>query len=469
MTFVLEVTSNLVTAPTSGTKPVIFASTNFPNENHWYVAATSDEPLTSLTQTWEIDGGCYGEAGRIYIVACLPREGVEFTQGQQMRGPPFDGYCLALGSYCGGTCSSLVKTPPYCLSNNVINNTLLLSSNSIPCSNSEDSESSCTDVVQDSNTLSSGAASITFLYLSFMSLISFMVQHFSPFGAALQRFMALWHPNVTEEVIPLNRPPLPKWKGRKRLCNYAAVSVLCSEGPFHFFRNIFGVAHSFSVVGMLNFQGFVRQFYHLMSNPRLDTRSLWKLLCNVPFSPTDKEMEDILPSNINDTIGNLIDQWNVKNPPNNNFNVNGADDNGYNFFEVDTITNSTLWKNAAGLHAVAQHHKQLSNAYLAIFDARHMVGPKFWRATVPEFGKKHSSTLRFVQVMQYFPMVNAESDTFDRNNFNNYLYMNPMRDQIGTVTSCGTNALWRLDGDFELKKLTFIEDTESSHWFPKEW
>jgi hypothetical protein len=50
--------------------------------------------------------------------------------------------------------------------------------------------------------------------------------------------------------------------------------------------------------------------------------------------------------------------------------------------------------------------------------------------------------MRLAQVMQHFPNIDAENEYFDRGNFFNYLYSNALRNQIQSVTSCGTNALW---------------------------
>ncbi len=53
-----------------------------------------------------------------------------------------------------------------------------------------------------------------------------------------------------------------------------------------------------------------------------------------------------------------------------------------------------------------------------------------------------NTRLRLCQVMQYFPGVNVADDYFDRGNSFNYLYNNALRQQIQSVTSCGTNAVW---------------------------
>ena len=176
---------------------------------------------------------------------------------------------------------------------------------------------------------------------------------------------------------------------------------------------------------------------------------------------------------------------------------------------------------------------------MTVMDARHMMTPAFWQHTLPAFfipgsklgviprnvgsemyGSAHTSTdhqltydihrgeeeyfentnMRLAQVMQHFPVVNAENDYFDRGNFFNYLYSNALRNQIRSVSSCGTNALWYVfylrsgfcylhirtlntpllvaisiysrslrpfpTGDpFNFSGQTLIEDTETSHVF----
>jgi len=128
----------------------------------------------------------------------------------------------------------------------------------------------------------------------------------------------------------------------------------------------------------------------------------------------------------------------------------------------------------------------------AIFDARHMPHEKFWWWVLPAFFQRKQDNQRadvrhdvsFVQVPQRFAKLQNSKDFLDVTNGMGFNLINQMRNNVGAVTSCGTNAVWLLPSAKDLphidankngtdekrwfdstyyEELTKIEDTASSH------
>jgi len=118
-----------------------------------------------------------------------------------------------------------------------------------------------------------------------------------------------------------------------------------------------------------------------------------------------------------------------------------------------------------------------------IFDARHQPHPDFWRKVLPkfmnntEYGYTYevNDTVSLVQAPQSFALVAVEEDILDVLNGMTFNIMNVIRNRCGGVTSCGTNAVWRIDArEFSRQdenadaneyfdSRTKIEDTASTH------
>jgi hypothetical protein len=121
-----------------------------------------------------------------------------------------------------------------------------------------------------------------------------------------------------------------------------------------------------------------------------------------------------------------------------------------------------------------------------IFDARHQPHPDFWYQCLPKFMKNSdfgytyevNENVCMVQAPQSFASVSKDDDILDVLNGMTFNVMNIIRNRCGGVTSCGTNAVWNIDGA-ELSgahghgesvpvqeyfdSRTKIEDTASTH------
>jgi len=121
-----------------------------------------------------------------------------------------------------------------------------------------------------------------------------------------------------------------------------------------------------------------------------------------------------------------------------------------------------------------------------IFDARHQPHPDFWYQCLPKFMKNSdlgytyevNESVCMVQAPQSFASVSKDDDILDVLNGMTFNVMNIIRNRCGGVTSCGTNAVWNIDGA-ELSgagrrnkcapvqeyfdSRTKIEDTASTH------
>ena len=107
--------------------------------------------------------------------------------------------------------------------------------------------------------------------------------------------------------------------------------------------------------------------------------------------------------------------------------------------------------------------------FMAVIDARHMiVQPNiFWDSALPHFTIKigNKKTL-LVQYPQWFSNQCQKSDVLDNSNLSFYLIFQTLRDCAKVITSCGTNAIWRVDiEDFSFSLISCIEDTGTSHNF----
>jgi hypothetical protein len=118
-----------------------------------------------------------------------------------------------------------------------------------------------------------------------------------------------------------------------------------------------------------------------------------------------------------------------------------------------------------------------------IFDARHMPHPDFWRKCLPKFMNNKdlgytyevNDQVCMVQAPQSFASVKLDDDILDVTNGMCFNVMNVIRNRCGGVTSCGTNAIWHINGkDFSrlddasvtneyFDSRTKIEDTASTH------
>ena len=127
-------------------------------------------------------------------------------------------------------------------------------------------------------------------------------------------------------------------------------------------------------------------------------------------------------------------------------------------------------------------HRADAHLLFAIFDCRHMATQGFWDAVIPYFyGYKHQrnpwarglkidGSVAFVQLPQTFTSLSLDSDIFDMRNEYLFRIANNIRNGVGAITSCGTNAVWNYDIRFQENPLehrfnedTMIEDTASSH------
>mmetsp|Transcript_8245 Transcript_8245/g.25499 ORF Transcript_8245/g.25499 Transcript_8245/m.25499 type:complete len:1624 (-) Transcript_8245:637-5508(-) len=131
---------------------------------------------------------------------------------------------------------------------------------------------------------------------------------------------------------------------------------------------------------------------------------------------------------------------------------------------------------------VYNRNKVDAHLLFAIMDCRHMGQKGFWDAVIPYFYTyKHiknpwgrqleiDSSVAFVQLPQTFTALSLEADIFDMRNEYAFRLANNLRNGVGAITSCGTNAVWNYDIRYQENPLehrfnedTMIEDTASSH------
>eukprot|EP00922_Rhytidocystis_sp_ex-Travisia-forbesii_P018078 GHVS01026924.1.p1 GENE.GHVS01026924.1~~GHVS01026924.1.p1 ORF type:complete len:1074 (+),score=129.32 GHVS01026924.1:79-3222(+) len=117
---------------------------------------------------------------------------------------------------------------------------------------------------------------------------------------------------------------------------------------------------------------------------------------------------------------------------------------------------------------------------LGIVDCRHLASPNFWRKMIPHFFTSNKTVAQrtdrnmqeshecvainprvaFAQAPQNF--VDHQNDSkLDMENDYIFRLIGYIRGEAGTVTSCGTNAVWRVPRRFENRVL--VEDTSTSH------
>lgn len=171
------------------------------------------------------------QGGRLYLVACLPAEGQVFLQGEQLRGPPFDDRCSAIGTWCGGSCSS-VLSPAHC---DVDTHEILPLP---PGSYSNIFENNAT-LPAGSYTFSShasGTMTIIFVFFTVLSVITFLLNHCAPVAACLEGFG-----KTEDEIFKKRCPPLDKIKHKHKEISVAVVSIFCYEKAFHITRNLIGM------------------------------------------------------------------------------------------------------------------------------------------------------------------------------------------------------------------------------------
>lgn len=110
--------------------------------------------------------------------------------------------------------------------------------------------------------------------------------------------------------------------------------------------------------------------------------------------------------------------------------------------------------------------------FTAIIDARHMMGPHFWEKSLSKFfhEKQEITSLRFVQVMRFYPSTFKEEDYYDRGNHATELIAESFLNEVSSALSFGTNCLWSLrdfrdgSGPFLFPQQTLIEDNEASFY-----
>lgn len=553
VTFTVEFSSNLTAKPMYASSPIVFVTNSFKGE--WWVAAISNEYVYSANQTWVIPGKyCFGPAGAIYMVACLPREGFNFRPYDKVF-PPFDDRCFALGSRCGVSCSGFQQFPHFCDPdlphdghNGIIPMKYLVNQRVFNCTVDplSNDTNNCT-YVPSKFMHGKGVWAFVFYFFSFFSLINYLLNHSAPvFG---------WLDQLTEEVEPEFLPV------KKNRVVVGVASIFCSEKVFHMIRNIFGVVNSWAQLnveldkiryarkefvhyildnslplgkadGGKEFKSYLPHFISLMI-PRIEGLNADEIdkisfaLRAAPFQCSEAEYEEYLPHNLRETIDYFlqtvpthcrgpytpVDSFHFQTLPHkfnaeldDSIKVNIANHkccNGkcdydkcvftlrLNFAQpltVKFVVLSARTPNAKGKSVSLQHiatvmrHDHLKKkaaSFLALMDARHMMTPPFWTHTITHFFNSlgyEITSLRWIQVMQYFSGLENTNDYFDRGNFFNYLYNNALRDKIKSTTSCGTNALWSMrehrirhgQDDFEFEPFQFqdktkIEDTETSH------
>jgi len=510
----ISFTSDLMHLPATGTAPVFLATVSNPTgSGKWWVADTSEIFLTTNPQRWTIPTeGCFGAPGRLYVVTCFPREGVHFNQGDHVDGPPFDTRCFALGSVCGGSCGTLINAPPLCEQGSIPYELLV--------------SPGCTDPLQDECIITppslekygAGIWAFCFFYMSFLSLVVFLLNHCAPVAGFLELFIPrIATPRDVED------------------CTVGVASIFCSEGSFHEARNLFGIMNAWKTVNAELPNRKVKRVHYILDNSlpkdaqqsylheiivpilqeveEADLEHLCFSLKSAPFRLTRKDYQSLYPPNIRFAIQRGIqkieadqtgpegrcgpyypyqeefieEQFAMEVPKRYNLQQVGFDDSDPEYsareyllhlpdqLEVKLVILSAKTPEAkAKAKALANCAKYMiqnegdgkRDLFLALMDARHMMSPDFWANTIPHL--LENANVRWVQVMQYFPVLNKTNDYFDRGNLFNYLYANLLRNVIRATTSCGTNALWclkrRLDkSDFTFKGETRIEDTETSH------
>lgn len=209
----------------------------------------ASEPLSELTQQWEIGGGCFGapvcpiffvylacvnttKGGRLYLVACLPSEGQVFLQGEQLRGPPFDDRCSAIGTWCGGSCSSVLN-PDHCdgRTHNI------LSMPSEPYANIFANNSTLPAGSYTFSSHASGTMTTIFVFFTALSVITFLLNHCAPVAACFEGLG-----KTDDEIFKKRCPPLDEIKHKHKEISVAVVSIFCYEKAFHITRNLIGIA-----------------------------------------------------------------------------------------------------------------------------------------------------------------------------------------------------------------------------------
>ena len=139
-------------------------------------------------------------------------------------------------------------------------------------------------------------------------------------------------------------------------------------------------------------------------------------------------------------------------------------------------------KRRSSLGGVGNKNAVDANMLFAIFDCRHMGQKGFWDAVIPYFYRyKYLNNpwarelmidreIAFVQLPQTFTALTLDSDVFDMRNEYLFRLANNVRNGVGAITSCGTNAVWNYDIFYQENPLehrfnedTMIEDTASSH------
>jgi len=153
-----------------------------------------------------------------------------------------------------------------------------------------------------------------------------------------------------------------------------------------------------------------------------------------------------------------------------------------NYLRHHSTTFELIRKKRGGVLPFPQSDEVDAHLLFAIFDCRHMATEGFWDAIVPYFYRyKHPDNpwareleidrkVAFVQLPQTFTGLSLKDDIFDMRNEYLFRMANTIRNGVGAITSCGTNAIWNYDIRYQENPVehrfnedTMIEDTASSH------
>jgi len=512
ITFPVFLKFNLQAKP-SGQGIVLFASND---GKKWYTGAVSGplQLVLNRDQRLRIDGGCFGNPGPLWMVACLTRTSSirNYKQGSPTWNPPFDDRCAVLGTRCGVSCGAYYQDPEDQSCEN----------QTIPISDLVSKESGGElDTVRIRNRLPSVLLSV-FIAFSLLSILLEMIE------AAPALFKTGWHPTIPliTDLCKINFG----FQGPKRIVVASftpcagegetvvlrsMISVLTSLLDFkvrHDFGNVFDVHH------FLADDTSDHKYYELFSFLKAKKNHLDPLHFNgLAMQARDKIIEicedpdkwaaqekTFFP--LGDPYHGLWTEWlehKCDPVPRIHTNSDGTTES----FIDETIKLSFDKPSKLGTVSIHCHYiwwekkegskkagkanklklvgdavkKQIrpnigpKNKFLAILDARHAPTTEFWEVSLPHFWKEKRTVItrnehvRASQENQFFPRVfRRQDDYLDREHGHYYNLLMPMRDMGGVTTSAGTNSIWHL-GDYKTKeKFTFptetmSEDTELSH------
>ena len=282
----------------------------------------------------------------MYLVACLPAEGQTFAQGDHVRGAPFDDRCTAIGTWCGGSCSSVIN-PQHCdPSTHQITSLPGDGSGNIIANNSTLPAGSYTYSVR-----STGLMAMVFVFFTVLSFVTFLLNHCSPVVACLEQLG-----KNEDQVLRAEGPSFDKIKYKNKEVAIAVVSIFCYEKAFHITRNLIGmssppshftlsngyigVACSWNTLARVTKElGFTntRVVHYVVDNSNSKADCLSSLLtkfiefCNdnsdinwevimrglqdAPFEPTKEEFDAMLPFGLREIIDSFLEELSGEDRP----------------------------------------------------------------------------------------------------------------------------------------------------------